>query len=206
MRSIAWLVMVCLLGCMAAPALEASARAEGEVALAATTSDDEADEAEDDAEDADDESDDEGDDSLFSQTPRNDTEQRNQTLTALMGGLALGVLGLTFGPFGFVVGGILGAGLGYLLGRELFPDRYSDDYGYGTGYGSTPSWNPANADGFSTPPDTPLRTLEENYFAALEEYRRALRRSDDREALLEARQNYQDAYQALVQGKVAASR
>ena len=215
-RFLAWAVLVCFLTSLGAPALQAQSKSDvpsgGRVA-STQASGESAFEALDDDDDSADEDDDDrasDDDELFYRTPRTDRSDLNRTIATIVGGLGFGVIGLMAGgTLGFLVAAAIGGAVSYMIAQELFLDGYdvenprylsNPSYDSGYGYGS----NVVPATGFSTAPDTEMRELEETYFEALEEYRRALRSGDfDRQG--EARASYQDAYQAYVRGKAAVS-
>lgn len=222
-RLLAWGVLVAFLAGLGAPALLAreegaqekselpsggrvsSTQEEGQSAFDALEDDDSDDERDDDERASD------QDDELYYRVPRTDRSNLNRTIATVVGGLGFGVIGMMAGgTLGFLIAAAIGGTVSFLIAQELFLDgydvenpRYLSDptYDRGYGYGS----NVVPATGFSTAPGTELRELEETYFEALEEYRRALRSSDfDRQGA--ARASYQQAYQAYVRGKATALR
>ncbi len=173
------------------------------------------DEDEDDEEvDEDEDEDDEDGDRLYSRTPRSDRPEMSRTVATLVGGLALGLIGYSFGPIGFLLGGALGAGIAYLIAREIFPyrheqryqgsaftDPYYDSY-YGPGSQGTglPSGDPGNP-----PSSQELSALQTAYFETLTEYRNALR-GGDLDEIQTARAAYTTAYQELSRARAAGLR
>lgn len=210
-RLLAWAVLVCFLSGLAAPALRAAEYTDlpsGD--RVTTTQDTSSSTASQDEEDAADDEDRASDDSLFYRVPRTDRSDLNRTIAAVVGGLGFGVIGMMAGgTMGFLIAAAIGGTVSFLIAQELFADGYdvenprylsNPSYDVGYGYGS----NVIPTTGFSTAPGTELRALEETYFEALDEYRRALRSSDfNRQA--EARASYQSAYQEYVRGKAAVS-
>jgi hypothetical protein len=216
-RLLAWVVLVCFLTGLAAPAIQAaekpaggrvaSTQEAGETAFDALDDDDR---RRNDDDDDDRSSEDEDDDDLYYRVPRTDRSELNRTIATIVGGVGFGLIGMMAGgTLGFLIAAAIGGTVSYLIAEELFFDgydvenpRYLSDptYDRGYGYGS----NVVPATGFSTAPDTEMRELEETYFEALEEYRRALR-SGDFTRQGEARASYQEAYQAYVRGKAAVS-
>lgn len=216
LRSTAWMVLVCFLALLAAPATFAaptSAKPDlpgyedpDGIESGSFESDDEDSSASQDGEDED--SDDDDDDSnasedrLYRSVPRDDRNENSRTLSAIFGGLGVGLLGLTFGPVGFLLGGALGAGLGYVIGTQLFPKEYearyegspyTDPY-YDSRYGAGSTQYPwPSADRGSHSPGA-LEDAERAYNETLSEYREVLRRGTPAE-ITAARTAYQEAYQ-----------
>lgn len=216
-RLTAWLLMACLIGTLPAPALRAAGSAKpdlvggDEVTIQGTETSDDAGVEFD--EDDDDEA--RASDSLFDRTPRSDRTQLNRTLGTIVGAVGLGLLGLSFGPFGFFIGAALGAGIGYVISREVFQDyrpryqgsQFTDPY-YDSYYGPGSRWSPlpsANnaGTGFTADEGTSLHDAQQAYFEALDEYRESLREGE-LDLMAATRQRYLDAYQALLRARATA--
>lgn len=217
-RLTSWLVLVCLLGSLGAPALQASTSSAAKATLEtvggstdsseAVTSSEETDSSEAaESFEATSTSEEEattteGEDRSYL-VARNDREQLKLTLGTIVGSLMLGVVGFSFGWVGLALGSALGAGLGYLISKQIFSTSSSGDSAASNSSGSSSSVV-SSGYGYTAPEGSTVRELEEAYFEALTEYRQALR-GDDRTRTGEARVAYQQAYEALIRAKSLAN-